>query len=479
MPEKDAKLIRLYKVLDIGLTCLAFYLAFWVKQNLASPIGGLSPVVNYDRVLLLIIVIWYPLFSITEMFSLYGRRISFTTVYQLSRTVLFCIVLAALGIFLVKIEHFSRVLLGLFFVFDLSLLLLSRALIYRLLFSEQRKTYFQRNVLIIGSQLTARELIQTIGRNPDSHVKVVGCIETEKEAVGKTVLNDIKVIGVLEDLRHILYDSVVDEVLITMPLNEIENSEWYLSYINAFGITTRIIPHWYIRKFMDSRPRFYAMRFEDFLAEPAFVLGASFRKNEELLIKRFCDYGMAGTILLITAFLFPIIAIAIKLCSKGPVIYKQNRCGLYGRRFDVYKFRTMVVDAEKMLPELLNQNEANGAVFKMKDDPRIIPYIGRFLRKTSLDELPQLINVLKGEMSIVGPRPPIPAEVEKYELWQRRRLAMKPGITCTWQITPNRNDISFDDWMDMDLEYIDNWSIWDDFKLLYKTIPVVFFGHGR
>jgi exopolysaccharide biosynthesis polyprenyl glycosylphosphotransferase len=479
MPEKDVKLLRIYKVLDIGLTCLAFYLAYLVKQNLISPIGGLSPVVNYDRALLLIILIWYPLFSISEMAGLYGRKTDFVMVYRLSKAVFFCVILLALGIFAVKLEHFSRVLVGLFFLLDMALLLLGRAVIYRLLYSERRKTYFQRNILIIGSRQTARELIQTIGRNPDSHIKVVGCIDSGNEEVGKNVHNDIKVIGVLEDLRHILNNQVIDEVLITMPLNEIENSEWYLSYINAFGITTRVIPHWYIRKFMDSRPRFYAMHFDDFLAEPAFILSTSFQKNEELLIKRVFDYTMAIVVLIASALLFPVIAAAIKIFSKGPVIYKQNRCGLYGRRFDVYKFRTMVVDADKMLVDLLSQNEASGAVFKMKNDPRIIPYIGHFLRKTSLDELPQLINVLRGEMSFVGPRPPIPAEVEKYELWQRKRLAMKPGITCTWQITPDRNDISFDDWMDMDLAYIDNWSIWEDFKILYKTIPVVLFGHGR
>ena len=198
-----------------------------------------------------------------------------------------------------------------------------------------------------------------------------------------------------------------------------------------------------------------------------------------MFIKNVFDYVVAVIGLILTIPVFPIFACAIKLLSKGPVFYKQHRCGLYGRKFNVYKFRTMVPDAEAMLTDLLPYNEASGAVFKMKDDPRIIPVIGHLLRKTSLDELPQLINILKGEMSVVGPRPPIPEEVEKYELWQRRRLAMKPGITCTWQIQPNRNDIAFDDWMDLDLGYIDNWSIGLDFKILFKTIPVVLSGGGR
>jgi lipopolysaccharide/colanic/teichoic acid biosynthesis glycosyltransferase len=185
-------------------------------------------------------------------------------------------------------------------------------------------------------------------------------------------------------------------------------------------------------------------------------------------------------VILIVAFpLFLIIPILIKLSSPGPVFYKQIRCGQFGRKFEVFKFRTMTLDAEEKLEGLLVLNEADGPAFKIREDPRIIPYIGSFLRKSGLDELPQFINVFRGEMSIVGPRPPIPAEVEKYELWQRRRLSMKPGITCIWQIQPDRNDLSFDRWMYMDLEYIDRWSLWLDFMLTLKTIPAMIFGRGR
>ena len=135
--------------------------------------------------------------------------------------------------------------------------------------------------------------------------------------------------------------------------------------------------------------------------------------------------------------------------------------------------------AEAKRGELDHLNETDGPVFKIKNDPRIIPYVGTFLRRTSLDELPQLINILRGEMSFIGPRPPIPAEVEQYDLWQRRRLSMKPGLTCKWQCTPNRNDVTFENWMKMDLSYIDNWSLGSDLKLLLKTVQVVLFGSGR
>jgi lipopolysaccharide/colanic/teichoic acid biosynthesis glycosyltransferase len=177
--------------------------------------------------------------------------------------------------------------------------------------------------------------------------------------------------------------------------------------------------------------------------------------------------------------LFITISCLIKHSSSGPVFFKQIRCGQFGRKFAVYKFRTMDQDAAEKLESLVKFNEANGPAFKIKKDPRIIPYIGTFLRKLSLDELPQFVNVIRGEMSVVGPRPPIPSEVEKYELWQRRRLSMKPGITCIWQIQPNRNDIPFDRWMDMDLDYIDRWSLWLDISLILKTFPAVFWGRGR
>jgi lipopolysaccharide/colanic/teichoic acid biosynthesis glycosyltransferase len=172
-----------------------------------------------------------------------------------------------------------------------------------------------------------------------------------------------------------------------------------------------------------------------------------------------------------------IIAALIKLTSSGPIIYRQARVGLRGRQFNLYKFRTMVVNAEILRKELESENEADGPVFKIKDDPRITR-IGKFLRKTGLDELPQLFNIMKGEMSLIGPRPPLLEETRQYKRWQLRRLSVRPGLSCFWQIKPDRNNIKFEKWMELDLAYIDNWSLRLDFMILLKTIKTVFLRTG-
>jgi len=193
----------------------------------------------------------------------------------------------------------------------------------------------------------------------------------------------------------------------------------------------------------------------------------------DLAVKKFMDINISVILLAILSPLLIIIGLAIILTSKGPIIYKQARVGLRGRQFDLYKFRTMIADADRIRVGLEAKNEMDGPVFKIKDDPRVTR-IGRFLRKTGLDELPQLINVLKGEMSLIGPRPPLKSETEMYKRWQLRRLSVKPGLSCFWQIIPDRNSVKFEKWMEMDLAYIDNWSPRLDFIILFKTIKTVF-----
>jgi exopolysaccharide biosynthesis polyprenyl glycosylphosphotransferase len=199
-------------------------------------------------------------------------------------------------------------------------------------------------------------------------------------------------------------------------------------------------------------------------------------RPHQMAVKRLFDIVSSAAALLALSPLLVTVAVLIKLTSRGPIFFKQKRVGLHGKTFEMLKFRSMVVNAEELKAKLEAMNEQTGPVFKIKNDPRITS-IGRFIRKYSIDELPQLINVLRGEMSVVGPRPPLPKEVEKYAAWQRRRLSVRPGLTCIWQVS-GRNQISFEEWMYLDMQYIDNWTLLTDLSLILKTVPVVVTGRG-
>lgn len=199
-------------------------------------------------------------------------------------------------------------------------------------------------------------------------------------------------------------------------------------------------------------------------------------KPHQMALKRLFDIASSAVALWLLLPVMGLIALAIKLTSRGPVLFRQQRVGINGKHFHMLKFRSMVVDAERLQAQLAQKNEQSGPVFKIRNDPRITR-VGRFIRKYSLDELPQLINVLRGDMSVVGPRPPVPSEVAKYEVWQRRRLCMRPGLTCIWQVS-GRNQISFEQWMYLDMQYIDHWSFALDVNLILRTLPVVVTGRG-
>ena len=223
--------------------------------------------------------------------------------------------------------------------------------------------------------------------------------------------------------------------------------------------------------------RFAKSQPSDLNGTPLLSFDATPTGEWQLAIKRLLDVAIAGLSLLVLLPFLPLVVLLIKATSPGPILFRQIRCGLNGRRFTLYKFRSMVADAEAKQAEVGHLNELNGPVFKAANDPRLTT-IGRWLRKTSIDELPQLVNVLKGEMSLVGPRPPIPSEVTRYEAWQRRRLSMRPGITGYWQVNGRNGIRDFDKWMRLDLEYIDRWSLALDTKILLKTVPTVLFGIG-
>lgn len=330
------------------------------------------------------------------------------------------------------------------------------------------KGYNYRNLIIIGTENRARNFIKTILEHPQWGLRIVGLIDKSIEKVGKKVHN-INIIGTFKDVATIIKEEVVDEVVFVVPRSWLSELEPVIHECENLGIKVSVALDLFNLKIGKA----YTSELNGI---PLLRLETVPIRVWQLFVKRQFDIIVSLVCLIILSPLFLLVAILIKLTSNGPVFFEQTRSGLNGRKFTLFKFRTMVINAEQKQEEILALNEMDGPVFKIKNDPRITK-IGKYIRALSIDELPQLFNVLFGDMSLVGPRPPLPKEVEKYESWQRRRLSMKPGITCIWQVS-GRNKISFHEWMKLDLFYIDNWSLSLDLRILLKTIPAVLSGHG-
>jgi len=480
MLRERAKLItQAHKAWDICLTGAAFIAAYFIKLYiLPKPFRGLTIAPNYYIVLLMIIIIWYVTFSLFDLYKSYRQQSLAQIFWNMLKAVSTGMFIMILCMYIFKITDVSRIMMGIFFLLDIGLLALSKGIVYSLLTHYRQKGFNFRNVLIIGGKERAKEVIDVIGETTSSGYRVVGCLGLEEDEIGRKVKNGVKIISTVNNLKNILLKQVVDELIFAMPLSWIKNVDKHMAFAEQMGVAVRIIPDWQIQQ-LRYRPGIASMQFEEFLGIPTLALTTTPVRGGELLIKAAFDYVSTGIAMVLLVPLFLLISCAIKLSSRGPVFFKQERCGLNGRRFMIYKFRTMVADAEARRQQLDAMDETDGPVFKIKKDPRITPFVGALLRKASLDELPQLINILKGEMSLVGPRPPIPAEVGKYDIWQRRRLSMKPGLTCIWQVTPNRNEMPFEEWMRMDLSYIDNWSLGLDSKILLETARAVLIGAGR
>jgi exopolysaccharide biosynthesis polyprenyl glycosylphosphotransferase len=327
------------------------------------------------------------------------------------------------------------------------------------------------NILIVGTAGEALPLIKSLEANLGWGMRIVGVVHPNTEADRESSIAAYKVIGKLRDLPGLLERHPVNQVYMT-------GRAWDTGTLREVADTCEELG---VEFAMDAN--FLGLRvaqaeLKDFEGSTVLSFSSTPQNAEALVLKRVMDILLSAMALMASAPVMLVVAAAIKIEDPaGPVFFGQRRSGLYGRTFKMWKFRSMVTNAEAIKKQLEAQNEMDGPVFKITHDPRITR-IGRFIRKTSLDEFPQFWNVLVGEMSLVGPRPPIPAEVEKYERWQMRRLSMKPGITCIWQVS-GRNDIDFKTWMKLDLEYIDNWSLGLDIKLLLKTPMAVIGGTGK
>jgi len=323
-----------------------------------------------------------------------------------------------------------------------------------------------RHVLVVGSGRAAREFAGQLEDHRELGLRVIGFLGEDRAELEPRW----ELLGGYDELPEILHSRVVDEVAICVPIDRLPYIDEMISLCETEGRIVRIP---LIAPASAIAQRF----FEELDGTVVLSLVAGPGTTTPLLVKRLLDVTLGSLALVLLAPLYAGIAAAIAVMEGTPVLYRQERVGLNGRRFRVVKFRTMVRDADARLAELLARNEIQGKAFKLTDDPRVTR-VGRFLRRSSLDELPQVWNVLRGDMSLVGPRPPLPREVEDYDAWHRRRLSMKPGITGLWQIT-GRREPEFDRWVEMDLEYIDHWSPWLDVKIILRTVPALLRWQGR
>ena len=339
--------------------------------------------------------------------------------------------------------------------------------VYQHVKRKRTKGEFTNNILIIGDKHVS-SFVNKIESSSFWGYNIKGIITDSPEAIEK--LQDRYPIYSVDSIKERLLNEPIDELFYCLPTLDTKLVSDLVYICLELGVTFRVSSQ--ILQLTSNKSTIY------YLGEtPFFTFQNTPKQSFNLFIKSVFDKVFSFCVLLVLSPIFLVLAILIKIDSKGPVFFKQTRSGLRGREFTLYKFRSMCDNAESMLDELKAENEQEGPVFKIKNDKRITR-IGHFIRKTSIDELPQFINVLKGDMSVVGPRPPIPSEVKKYKPWQTRRLSMKPGITCIWQVS-GRNNIPFEQWMKLDLQYIDTWSIGLDIMIILKTIKTIFKHDGQ
>lgn len=327
----------------------------------------------------------------------------------------------------------------------------------------------EASFFVVGAGEKALEIARELEAAERYGVRLSGIIDCGGELGSSQQLIAQYPVYSLDELPRLLNEQVIDEVVFAVSGAQISELEAMFVLCDEHGVKTRLVadffPHIHSR-----------MYFDRFGTKPLLTFSISPGDELLLLTKRICDIVLAAASLAFVALPIAVLVCVIRLTSKGPAIFEQTRCGLNGRVFKFYKLRSMVENAEALRTEIEHLNEKDGPVFKIADDPRLTG-LGRFLRRYSIDEWPQFWNVLKGDMSFVGPRPAVPSEVERYEIWQRRRLRMRPGLTCLWAIR-GRDELDFETWMKMDLEYIDNWSFSLDTKILLQSIPRVLGGKG-
>jgi exopolysaccharide biosynthesis polyprenyl glycosylphosphotransferase len=476
MNDHHRLIIGLLKLFDLVLVVLAFALTTISRVN-AEHTVTLAQFLSMRAKISNLVILFFALIVCHVIFTMCGlyrsRRLTgrnSEALDLLRATTTYLTFFLALS-YVFSIRMITIQFLAEFWVLTTCSLIASR-LILRIVGDRVRiRGRDQRHMLILGTNARAIEFARRIMASRERGYRLLGFVDDEwpglaaLKSAGFPVVSDYA--GVEEYLRR----NVVDEVAIYLPLRSYyKHSSHVANLCQQHGITMRIHSDIFGVKYSRWRP-------EEFEGDQYIATYTSASDLWPRTLKRVFDVVVASFALVVLSPLFILAAAAVKLGSPGPIFFRQERIGLNKRRFKMLKFRSMVHNAERLMSELEKCNEASGPVFKIKNDPRITP-VGKLLRRSSIDELPQLLNVLAGDMSLVGPRPLPVRDFEGFhEDWQRRRFSIKPGITCLWQVG-GRSDLSFEEWMELDLKYLDEWSLWLDLKILTRTVPAVFRGAG-
>jgi exopolysaccharide biosynthesis polyprenyl glycosylphosphotransferase len=480
--EKEKFISTVMRLLDFLALVVAFPVAYFfdefvrITANLTVKAYAIGPTIEgfvyfsskYWTLLIGYPVIWVSIFYLNGVYKNFRTRQFKKFAWLIITSGFWAILASGSYLFLLRLELASRLFFLVYAWCALVLVITEKYFILKFLYFVHKRGYNRENLLIVGTGKRARDFIKAVKEHRNWGLNIIGLIDDEHGLYGKE-FEGYRVIGRIQDIAFIVNRIVIDRVIFVVPRLWLHRIEEAILACEQVGVSTSISIDLYNLHIARTHQT-------DFNGFPLLEFETFYAKEWQLFVKRLVDILVSSTALIFFSPLMLIVSLLIKLTSKGPVFFKQMRYGLNGRRFTLFKFRSMTVDAEDRQNELMNLNEMDGPVFKIRNDPRVTK-LGYFLRRTSIDELPQFINVLKGDMSIVGPRPPLLNEVDKYEIWQRRRLSLKPGITCIWQVS-GRNKISFDRWMQMDIQYIDNWSLWLDMKILFKTFFVVLVGYG-
>jgi len=478
LKQKALVIARIVYGVDLALTTVAFFAAFYIRDLLLPLIDpahfptGLYPLAEYLKIYPIVLIMWSVLLFTYDSYHSH-RTIPLTREgLNTFRVVGVGTVLLATLAYLLPLRQLSRSWFVLFAVISATLLVAEKILLRVIARWVRSKGLNYRTLLIVGTGRRATDVARMIAGHKYWGYKIVGFVSD-----GHRLSNGwarYRIYGTVPDLKRILENGElaepIDEIVFAVTRKKLDEMKQIFLMCEELGIRTRVAMNFFPN-------RVARMEIEELEGVPFLTFTTTPSNEAHLAMKRALDVAVSAVMLGLAAPIIVVAALVIKLTSPGSVLFKQRRMGLNGRLFTLYKFRTMIEDAHARREEVAHLNEMNGPAFKLKDDPRVTT-VGRFLRRFSLDELPQFWNVLKGDMSLVGPRPPIPEEVASYHRWHRRRLSMKPGLTCLWQVS-GRNDIAdFDRWMQLDLQYIDNWSPTLDLKILLRTIPAVLLGKG-